>query len=1161
MSKKRIAFHIVLILILIAVLWIGYRGWLRQRPDYYWEKAQAALQAGDNQAARLYLQNLVKRAAQDARGHQALAELYLREAQAAGKPATLAANPRALGHLAEAARLRPHDVDLQRRLLAIYLSMGQMQNAADIAATVVTLDPDSSNALFALAWQAVTTKNVSRADELLQELNELPSRQVFQASQLHIQNHENAGRRDEIPRVLDHATELARSLTAEDFGQLSASDVRMMPKLLLQAVQAAENTTVRQQRADNSLRAFETLLGSKRMKSGELARCAAEMMNLVQSAQPLESDSGANISTRDELTRRAERICMAAIAAGDAPPVAYHYASTAAFMRGEYEAATNTLNAGLQSVSRLSQTHPAAVLDLHLLAVRQSIARRRFSEAERHLQVLLNDTSTAGLGHLYAGSVALEEGRLEQALDHYLNAQRSLGNTLQVRVALANAFLATRRWGDALPILASLHVSFADLPPLERAWAEQHLVSDEYVHLNELRACLALGRWKQALPHLEALKDSEFETPAWQLAVVYLWENDHTSQARALLADARGKFPTNLGLLRLEVAILRQSGRVDEARELLVRFASMAPADLETQVTLCEWRIRDGQSAEALQQLEDLAALSKAPRDRLLVTLCQVQALLTQGRPKEALAVVEPLRADPNTAVAAGVIGAAAQVQQQNLEAAALQLNSALQANPRSGVLSLLAGELAATQGDFNRAIAAMTSSLDVTSLRERARRALLRSLLMLADQSGAAEVATKVESLLQQYPDDPYLFVARAEMNLRQGDPQGAMEALDHVERLRPEGPLGAYLKASAWQRQHNVDRALLEVKRALQLRPEHLPSLALATRVSLMAKQDTAALRYAERALQLSPNLWYVALLRAEALQRLDRPDEAINVIKGVIQARSTLPYGYLALAEAYGRSGQTSKAYAVFREGHRRVIEPFKFGLINAEVGMLARSGKLEQARQLAIEAMAETPEAEQCLMLAQTFFSANELAEAVQWGRKVLELANERQGVDAHLLLGQIALAQCEVTADAKLLAVARDHFAVVHELAPTNVVAANNLAWLLATEFNQAVKAVKVCEVARGTANVRQLGSDFIDTAAVVYRQAGRSGEALELLREALIDRPQEGNLRFQLGLTLAAQKRDAAAAEALQTALKLGLPSKRATEARRLLASLSNAEP
>jgi predicted Zn-dependent protease len=159
------------------------------------------------------------------------------------------------------------------------------------------------------------------------------------------------------------------------------------------------------------------------------------------------------------------------------------------------------------------------------------------------------------------------------------------------------------------------------------------------------------------------------------------------------------------------------------------------------------------------------------------------------------------------------------------------------------------------------------------------------------------------------------------------------------------------------------------------------------------------------------------------------------------------------------------------------------------------------------------------------------------------------------------MGNCALRQHRAEGGPQALAQARDHFAAIVEADPTDCLAANNLAWLLVTEFKRPEEAVRVIDKARSASPAGQVPSSVIHTSAVVYRAVGRAADARRLLEETLALRPDQAILWLELGRILADGKKPQDAREPVQRALALGLPDKDADAARRLLEKLDATQP
>ena len=140
-----------------------------------------------------------------------------------------------------------------------------------------------------------------------------------------------------------------------------------------------------------------------------------------------------------------------------------------------------------------------------------------------------------------------------------------------------------------------------------------------------------------------------------------------------------------------------------------------------------------------------------------------------------------------------------------------------------------------------------------------------------------------------------------------------------------------------------------------------------------------------------------------------------------------------------------------------------------------------------------------------------------------------------------------------------MAQSRDYYRKVLDSQPENLLAANNLAWLLAVDFAQPKKAREVADQTLAKTSAKRLPATVADTFAMVYRETGQLDTAQQIVNEALRRTPELAMLNFQAGLIYGLKHRDEAAGAALRKALKLGLPeeqaAKAAAEVRRLEAA------
>lgn len=1177
-SSSRWVVRLLLVAVLVGICALGGWTYWKGQPEYLWKSAQSAIAAADWPTAKIHLQKLVQKQPAHGDAHLALSEALLKEAEAAGQPATYAAVPQAMNELVEAARNLPDNLVLQKKLLAMYMETRQFKQAAAVAPAVLKHEEQNADALLALAWRAVDAKDSREAETHLARLETAEGRAVFESLTLRAQVDDAADDKAPLQRTLDEAVRAASDLTVEQLADQTLFEHVAMVQLLLMSVERAPDGAAAAARAERALAVFErhATTGEGDVRADRVVAAADEAsqaVSILDARFPIPTndpqEAALQVAQRDPPISKADELRQAAIETGKASPLVYHQSALVAIGRGDESRAIEILNQGIAAAENLPEARRNEALQLHLLIARRLIVARRFAEADPHIEALLAHRDLAGWGHLLAGSLALDEGRQEKALNHYLEAQRALGDTLQVRMALANTYLTLQKWQEALAHLKDLHVAFDKLADEERAWAEQHLGAEHRVDWGELRALLALGKWDDAQPHLEALQGTELEVRGWSMAVAYLWNNDRRRQADVLLTDVRRRFPKDLELVRLQVVMLREAGRQDEVEPLLSEVAQASPDSPTAQLLLCRWQMEQGEYEAALNGLTALEPrFGEQVRDRVAIASLKAETLMRDGRAEEALAIIEPLRADPETAAYAGFLEAAAEIRQQDWDAAAEALSVAMQANPRNGQLNVLQGELAAARGDYAAAIESLSASLDVTAVRDRARTTLFRSLIAMAQKSPEA-VEAKVAELLQQYPDDIMVHMAKAELESQRSRWDEALASLQRIDELQPTSPTGAYLKATVWMRRDDATRAMEELNRALSLEATHLPSLLLATQAALALEQNTAALDFAQRALRRDARLWSTYILQAEALNRLERRDEASQVLVALTKAQPKMSQAHVALAGSYVQASQAApteaqaalldKAIEALRAGQQKL--PEEFGLVAAEVGLLAQNGRLEECRSAIDRIVGESPTLSQCVALGQAYDSASKFDEAKAWGERGLAVAaDDGQRALAHLFLGNLTIKLGLPTRDMAVLTEAREHFAAIVASQPSNFIAGNNLAWLLADVFGDPAEAVEVAETVRGDATLEQLPSTFADTLALAYRKANRNEDALRLLQPLVAQRPTESLLQFQLGMTLAAENRAAEATKALEAALQLKLPEEQEAEARRKLEELLAAE-
>ena len=179
--------------------------------------------------------------------------------------------------------------------------------------------------------------------------------------------------------------------------------------------------------------------------------------------------------------------------------------------------------------------------------------------------------------------------------------------------------------------------------------------------------------------------------------------------------------------------------------------------------------------------------------------------------------------------------------------------------------------------------------------------------------RSGKPNLAyDKNELILKNDPKDPEARGLRATFMLDRGDVNTAMGELQSVVTAKPNNFVARFNLGRAHFARGEYEQARQEFDAAIQLRPDYLPARLAQTQVSLMRGDVETALRQADDTLRYAPNSIEARVMKAAALQRLQRFDEARTLLTAVLekqpkQVDTLLELGVLDLNEKKNKDAQ--------------------------------------------------------------------------------------------------------------------------------------------------------------------------------------------------------------------------------------------------------------
>jgi protein O-mannosyl-transferase len=356
--------------------------------------------------------------------------------------------------------------------------------------------------------------------------------------------------------------------------------------------------------------------------------------------------------------------------------------------------------------------------------------------------------------------------------------------------------------------------------------------------------------------------------------------------------------------------------------------------------------------------------------------------------------------------------------------------------------------------------------------------------------------------------------------------------EAFYHYQetiRLNPNYVESYNNLGTAFNRKGQTDEAIAQYREAIRRKP-NTPSAHynLGNALDRKGQLAEAIVQYQE-AIRLNPDFAEAHNNLGIALLKNGRTDEAIHQFREAIRLKSDYPEAHYNLGIASGNKGSVGDEIGQYREAVR--LRP-DYAEAHYNLGtVLGRKGQTDEAINQFQEAVRLKPDfVEAHYNLGTLLGTQGRVAEAIEHYRKAIEiepdymkarfsLANalSAQGraeeaieqyqqalkqmpnsVHAHYQLGVVLQGRSR-------FAEAGVQFQKVLQLDPGHVAAQNNLAWLLATCPDRALRdGSKAVVLAKQAAQLSKGNTpEILDTLAAAYAEAGNFPEAAETAQKAL----------------------------------------------------------
>ncbi len=412
--------------------------------------------------------------------------------------------------------------------------------------------------------------------------------------------------------------------------------------------------------------------------------------------------------------------------------------------------------------------------------------------------------------------------------------------------------------------------------------------------------------------------------------------------------------------------------------------------------------------------------------------------------------------------------------------------------------------------------------------------------------RQGKPDLAFKEnEQVLKNDPKDPDARQLKATFLLDKGDVNTAMADLQSVVTAKPNNFIARFNLGRAHFARGEYEQARQEFEAAIQLRPDYIPARLAQTQVALIRGDNDAALIDADAVLKISPNSVQGTVMKAAALQKLRRSDEARALLTKVLeknpkQVESLLELGALDLNEKKFKEGEDlfrraweadptslralmgeSRAYLVDGQPDKsvQVVEaesqnyPKRLDLLSLLGNAQVSANQVDKAIGTYQSLMPKVSDPRQQSDLWDRIGEAYLRKGDVQQSINSIEKARQGQPQNANLMIELAMLYEAQTKKD-----VSRKYYEQAIKIDPTNALALNNLAYLIA-QTNGGDLDLALTYATKAKQKLPR-HPEINDTLGWIYLKKNLTDNAIDTFRNLVVQAPQSSTYHYHYALAL-----------------------------------------
>lgn len=411
--------------------------------------------------------------------------------------------------------------------------------------------------------------------------------------------------------------------------------------------------------------------------------------------------------------------------------------------------------------------------------------------------------------------------------------------------------------------------------------------------------------------------------------------------------------------------------------------------------------------------------------------------------------------------------------------------------------------------------------------------------------RTGKANLAyQKNEQILKDDPKDPEARGLRATFMLDQGDVNNAMSELQSVVTAKPNNFVARFNLGRAHFARQEYEQARQEFDAAIQIRPDYMPARLAQIQVSLLRGDTDAALRQADATIRIAPNNIEAEVMKAAALQRLQRYDDARAILDTMLAKQPKQVDALLELGVLDLNQKKLKDAEDVFRRAWD--ANPNNLRGLLGESRAYLMDNQPDKSVQLVADEVQKRPQAlELQRELGNAEMNAAQYDKAITTFQSLLaKLSDQKQQANIWTLMGEAYLRKGDrqqsinslekahqdtpnntaLTTNLGMLYemqnkpdVARKYYKMAIDTDPNNALALNNLAYLISQTNGDLDVALTYATHAKQRMPEHV---EINDTLGWIYLKKNLTDQAIDTFKNLVVKAPRNPTFHYHYAMAL-----------------------------------------